>query len=671
MIHRTKVELRKLGKRLPMPVKRTLAAVLDLGHRFVFALVRPYLLMRRARRREQLDVIAGAKQPVVLFLAPEAGLLPFFANHAILARTLQEAGHAAVMLSCDGLQPICSLKFAMQLKPTSPGNRSNPACQRCRERALRTGHEYGLLDVSLESLIGEAEQAQIQEIMSAHADAYWTTTHDGIAFGASALGEALRDRRKMDAAEFTPEDHELLQALLFSTLAIYLAVNKLAKRYAIKRIAYFGDYAYWIPVQVLAQRQGIGINCLDHAHNLDVDHRFIGLRPGNANAHMLQLVDQWDAYRDLSIDPGAVAKVADSALYRLRGHGGVSTYSPNWVRDGESLLEQLGLSRDRKTIVAYTSSTDELLCIREYLGVLGKPYAHGPKPFADQVAWLRALVDWVATRTDLQLVVRQHPRMAPGHRHASAASQFAQMQREFAQVPPNVVMIWPDSKVSSYNLAELADVALVAWSNMALELSRFGVPVVAAFPNIAPYPFGSFVGFADNPKEYFLTIEAALARGARFDLLTDAFRWSHFLTWSPVVDVSDLVPEFNYNGIPRWHPPKHRETILKVLVGDEDICRLNTARLAKGGAAEAAEREALLRAVDRFIHFFMVGFDPGVRPLVCDVSVEPGGAVSAVVEGRAVRRRSPLVHRLADMRLQSIPADGRVRIGQASVMASP
>ena len=82
-----------------------------------------------------------------------------------------------------------------------------------------------------------------QEIMAAHADAYWNTTHDGIAFGAAVLGETLRDRRKMDVAEFAPEDHELLQALLFSTLAIYLAVNKLAKRYAINRIAHFGDYA--------------------------------------------------------------------------------------------------------------------------------------------------------------------------------------------------------------------------------------------------------------------------------------------------------------------------------------------------------------------------------------------------------------------------------------------
>ena len=32
------------------------------------------------------------------------------------------------------------------------------------------------------------------------------------------------------------------------------------------------------------------------------------------------------------------------------------------------------------------------------------------------------------------------------------------MRRELASLPSNVAVVWPDSKISSYNIAELADV---------------------------------------------------------------------------------------------------------------------------------------------------------------------------------------------------------------------
>jgi hypothetical protein len=655
-----KSELKKIAEHLPAPVRRVLSSMLAGLRRLRFALVRPYLLATRAWRRRKLVEIAASKQPVVLFLAPEAGLGPFYLSHSILARALSEAGHGAILLSCNGMQPICSMKMAMQMMPTAPDDGSNAACRRCRESALRTGHDYGLLDLSLESLLGPAERVEIDQILAANASAPWLASHDGISFGGAALGEVLRDRRKLDVSEFSDADRQLVSALLYSALAVYFAVKIIAARYNVKRIAHFGDYAYWIPSDVFAQRHGIAVTRLDHAYNLDVDHRYIGLREGNANAHMLTQVEDWPKYRGQPIDAPSVVNIADSALYRLVGHGGVSTYSPNWVKSENNLLEELGLSRDRKTIVAYSSSTDELLCIAHYLEILGVPYAHGKKPFPDQVAWLRALVDWVDSRPDLQLVVRQHPRMAPSHRHASVASLFAQMKREFAQTPANVVMVWPESKVSSYNLAELADVALVAWSNMALELSRFGVPAVAAFPNIAPYPFGSFIAFGDNPDAYFKAVEKALDQPADMEMLTECFRWSHFLNWSPVVDASDLVPTFDYKDIPRWRTPKNLDTIVKVLAEGQDICDLNMARLPKGAAAVALERDAITAEIERFIVFFVYGRDlrdqngGAVRN---NLRIEPDGFVSLTLKGQQIRRYSPLARRLAVMLRQSQPAE--------------
>jgi hypothetical protein len=599
-----KAELKKLAGYLPAPVQRVLSWTLAGLRRLRFALVRPYLLATRAWRRRKLAEIAASKQPVVLFLAPEAGLLPYYASHVIFARTLNESGHTAIMLSCDGLMPICPVKFAMQMKPTVAGDRANAACMRCRERALRIGHEYALVDVPLEALIGPKERVLIDDIIATNRATPWELTYDGVAFGAAALGETLRDRRKLEIDEFTEEDFELLNALLYASLAVYLAVDILSERYSLQKIVYFADYAYWMPPQILAQRKGISISRLEHAYNLDVDRRLVAVRPGQGNAHLWSQLDQWPEYGHIPITPDAVRNIADSSLFRLYGHGGTSTYSPNWVKADKNFVSQFGLDPDRKTIVAYTSSSDELICVQKFVEVVGEPYGRGAQPFVDQVEWLRVLVDWVATQPELQLIVRQHPRMAPAQRHPSVASQYWQMLSEFAALPENVVMIWPESKVSSYNLAEIADVAAVSWSNIGLELARFGVPVVASFPNIAFYPFGTFATSSDRAENYLSVLRSAIDRSSTVETVTEAFRWTYFAHLSPVVDISDLVPTPNYDRVPRWRMPQRRHFIESVLAENADSSRLNMASLATGVEPEAAERQAMLEALQRFLVFF-------------------------------------------------------------------
>src|SRR6202000_188829 len=116
--------------------------------------------------------------------------------------------------------------------------------------------------------------------------------------------------------------------------------------------------------------------------------------------------------------------------------------------------KKLGLSRGRKTLVAYTSSLDEFVASRGVLEALGRPYAAGPKPFDDQSAWLRALVDWTASRPDLQLVGRIHPRTGSS-RYATVASEYFRLKSEFATTPSNVTVVWPEDPVSRYNLGDI------------------------------------------------------------------------------------------------------------------------------------------------------------------------------------------------------------------------
>lgn len=633
--------------------------MLGLFRRARAAAVEARLTPARERRRSTVRALEASGRPVTLFLAPDAGIAPFYASHALLARVLQDAGHTALILSCDGMQPMCSVKFALHVPPTAPSDIHNAACTQCRTNMLGTGSEYGLPDLSLESVLDLAARDEIARVVKANAAAPWDTMYDDIAVGAACLGETLRAQRKVLVDELTEEDCALLAALLYSSLAVYLAVKALAARFKIVRIVYFGDYAYYLLPQILAKRHGIALTHISHAYNCDIDRRRVVLWPGYAASHFAKQVERWDANRHAAITPPLVGEIAEGALFRLRGHGGASTYSPNWVADPGDLHRQLGLPPGGKVVAVYSNSTDELVCNREFARVLGAETEPAKNPFPSQIAWLRAMVDWAAQRDDIRLIVRLHPRMAASHRHLTVASEYAQMQAALAGLPPNVAVIPPDSPISSYNLAEIADVAVTAWSSIGLELARFGLPVVAAFQKVGPFPRSDFIGFEETADGFFALVEQGLGRVPSLETIVGAFRWTHFLHWTSVIDVSDVVPEAGYPRVPCYRSPRHRDTMLRVLIEGADLVEVNMARLPKGAAASAAERAAVIAAIEKFVAFFMTGRPPNdgeaARPIL---TVGPDNRVTLRLRNRTSTRNSRLVARLAQILAQASAETG-------------
>lgn len=622
-----------------------------------------YLAPARRKRRNAAAAEPGTRRKVTLFLAPEAALEPFFASHVLLARVLKDAGHEPLLLTCDGMLPTCSAKLARQITHTAP-NGGGRTCRHCRHVVNKVGRDYGLADVSIESVLSESERAAISALVAANAETPWDAVEDGIEIGRACLGEALRTQRKLSIEELDAEDKVFIGALLYSSLAVYRSVKKLAELYDIQHIAYFGDYAFFIAPQLFARQRGIALTNVSHAYNRDIDRRFLNLRPGHGFSHMMAQIDRWPSRSQLPIPPHAIAQIQDGGLYRLRGFGGASTYSPNWSRDSANVLEELGLPPGGKLLVAFSNSTDELLCNREILRVMDIPYAQIRNPFSSQVEWLKALVEWVAARPDLRLAIRLHPRMAKGHRHPQESSEAKQMRREFSVLPPNVVVVWPDSKMSSYNIAEHADAALTAWSSIGLELARLGLPLVSAFQRIGPWPSGKFNLFSETRDGYFAAVEQALSHPPGMGAILDAFRWTYSLNWAPLIDISDVTPAPDYGGVPRYRPPANRDLILKAVVEGVDLTDLALNTLSATPQATAAEQAALEAAMGQAFKYLLTGdYEnpirdyaiclPGQEPVQIGSGAGPRIHVAAnddvtFDDGNAItHRHSPLVARLA------------------------
>jgi hypothetical protein len=635
-------QIRSIVRRLPLPLRSLLGRGYEWLEYVLFQIVRPYYVISRLLRRRDLRRVL--KQPVTLFLSPDAGLTPYYAAHVILARSLAVAGEMPIILSCNGALPVCLYKSIYDIAATAPGDTANRACRACRKDALKVGDRYGIIDVTIDSLIGPDDRQTISHVIASAANAPWETFYDGISFGEAALGEVLRASKKLNVSEFDARDHAHLGAMIYASLAIYFSVKALAKRYSIKRIAFYGTYAYWIPPLMFARRHQIATTSFEHAYNLDIDRRALVLRSRTAHEELQAKIDAWPQYRDRPIDPEAVLKIADTSLFRLYNQGGKSMHSPVWIRSDDKFQSVLELSPDKKTIVAFSSSADEYLAGEYLMKACGKDYQQGQRPFADNVEWLRSLAEWAAERLDLQLVVRLHPRIAaaPGR---PAASEYSRLKQQFANVPPNTLIIWPEDKVSSYNLAEIADLVTVAWSTLGLELARFGVPVISAFSGVGSYPTGTFVAFEATRQRYFEKLNAMLNSKASFSTIIEAFRWTHYLFMAPLVDLSDLIPTMDYGSVPRWALPKHQQTIMHVLTDNAELSTLNMAKLPRGPLVIDAELKAIVQAVHRFIAFFVTGEDTR-EVMLSDLRAHTDFSVSFELNGLAFRRYSPMAHRM-------------------------
>ena len=616
----------------------------------------------RAKRRVRPTIWARTERHVTLFLAPEAGLTPFYATHAVLARLLGDAGHAALILSCRGILPTCSFKMSMGGRVTASGNRNDYACVECRSCRSEVGGNYSLTDISLETILDRERRAQIDEILKQNDEAPWLTVHDDVDFGAACSGETMRARGKDNLDELDNDDLALMRGLLHSALCIYLAVKALTKQFRIVRIVYFGDYAYFLPAQLFAKRNNIALTHISHAYNRDIDRRYVSLIPGYSFAWIREQFDRWSQFRSTPISEAVVEKIFEGAVYRLHGHGGVSTFSPNWSFSQRGLLQELGLDLNRRTIVAFASSSDEIVCVSEFMRFFRTPFGAAPRPFEDQVDWLRAVSNWLAKRDDLQFVIRLHPRMAPNARSAGARHQYAKLKGALANLPANTTVVGAESRLSSYNIAELADVALVAWSSMGLELARFGVPVIAAFPEFAAYPIDGFIKSEAVSEQYFAALDTILLRMPSLSSIIDAFRWTYFSQWSHLVDLSDLVPKADYHQVPQYSTPRNADKILKVLVDRADIVELNTKKLMRNEVVARLEWAAVVRVLERLIIYLMTGTlveqSPGIRVSLRSLDdnrrndgeavlqLEDSRQVSLVLNDEIHRRYSPLVHRL-------------------------
>ncbi len=623
---------------------------------------RPYLRILSSSIKSRLHPAAATGKTIVFF-APEAGVLLYLLIEAAAACVLRSLGHRVVFVRCFDLLPRCPVKDMALLSYDATPKQNRDVCLRCYKASHRVLNYYQLDFIDLREVFSSADERVRRAMLDMPGDRL-SMCYEGIAVGMLAYYDfAIATKHSMRLG-LRLQDFPILDRYIENTIVAIEMVRVLGEKVDFDVLAAFDVYSMMSAARLYAKAQGKTVRTMGIAYHLNGDiNRIAALSSPNTIKEQALRLAQWPLWRDLALPPERIAEVIDDFVYRL-SNSGTHIYSPNKTLVAEDILHTLKLVPGRRTLVAYTSSHDEHDAMLYNHQGLGLDCDLERNAFSDSLEWLEALIEYVESDPDLQLVVRLHPRIGATARDGVGSPDYARYRELLSGEYERCRVVWPDDAISSYDLAELADLVLIAWTSMGLELARVGVPVLSGMPTfIKLAPEQAIITIAYERNDYFLKLRTMLAEPPSSQRVRLAFRWYNLFYLGNSTDISDMQL-LRDRPVP-FIQPSRAKRLAEALLGEREALESNRDELIAWQTDQGFELEttALRGQIGRAIHFLVTGIDchEAVMINVLDqTSSDPwvssnktlsinGRYIVYLYDGTEQRRYSPLIARLGQI----------------------
>lgn len=550
----------------------------------------------------------------ILIFTPEAALVPHFSSMCVLAKTLTILGHNVKLVRCFKVFRRCVVMAAQRLPYVASPRLIERTCLNCADESMKMTSAYKLNTIDLRRYVSKKIRSEVTEALRRAPDDLRMFEYDSIPFGKMCMFELTLETKALHGAKISNDVRIGWLSYIESALIAYLVLDEICRKQTISTIIYFNDYSLNLSARVIAEKYQIPCFTISLASHKNVDRSRYVFFPKITRAIYFEQRDLWPKWRELALNRARVEELTDDIIVRLSGQGS-HIYSP--AKTSVDIRQALSLSRTRKLFVAYTSSLDEVIAGFATSEAVGHCIEVPAQPFGSdlehiQLVWLRALVGFIESSADLQLVVRVHPREGMVKGETVMAERLAILKKEFDRPFDHCHFIWPENVVSSYDLGEAADGVLVAWSTIGVEMARLGVPVLASTYGISPVPNDDFIEFATTESEYFTKLERLPHRPLPIHAIAQAYRWSNLFYHGNSLDLGDVVPHHEFSGLPPFRFPQEAQSIEDVLLSRKSILDINYERILmsnNGEVSNNSERLALESQFRRLVHLLCTGED--------------------------------------------------------------
>ena len=164
--------------------------------------------------------------------------------------------------------------------------------------------------------------------------------------------------------------------------------------------------------------------------------------------------------------------------------------------------------------------------------------------FPSMLEWLVQTCEYFATRPDLQLLIRVHPAEISGF-PPSRQPILAELRTRLPRLSPNIIVVPPESGLSTYALMSLCNSAIIYGTKMGVELTSVGLPVIVA--GEAWIRNKGITLDASTPHEYFrLLSQLPFADRLAGPQLTRARRYAYHFFFNRMIPLAFIEPKAGY-----------------------------------------------------------------------------------------------------------------------------
>ncbi|MCG6908380.1 MAG: capsule biosynthesis protein [Desulfobacteraceae bacterium] len=385
---------------------------------------------------------------------------------SLLAMALTLRGANVSILLCDAFLPACSMATLGEiasLRKFIQSGLSNTKCPKCFKKGRSIFGPLGLPIHWYSQLLSPGARQKLAALAGATPLAAIPDFRlDGIAVGEHALAGALRFFAKGDL-DGEAHAEAVLRRYFLAALITTFAVRELLSRQPFDcAVFHHGIYVPMGLIGEVARQEGVRVvnwiqayrkNCFIFSHE-DTYHHTLMTEP----------VDRWE---DMPWNAAIENHLLDYLKSRWQGTG-------DWIRfhdrpdfDLEAIEAEVGVDFAKP-------------CVGLLTNVIWDAQLHYPaNAFANMLEWVLETIRHFAKRRDLQLLIRVHPAEITGF-IPSRQKVVDEIRRAFASLPPNVFVIPPESRVSTYAAMSRCDCVIIYGTKTGVELTSVGIPVIVA-----------------------------------------------------------------------------------------------------------------------------------------------------------------------------------------------
>ncbi|PSN20257.1 hypothetical protein C7271_03060 [filamentous cyanobacterium CCP5] len=484
-------------------------------------LLQPYQAQWQATRQ------AAIGGPKVLIATSTGGHSAVTPVDSLLAVALTFRGANVHILLCDKLLPACMQAQARQFPDQDEFVHHGPSqtlCDACFEPAQNMYHMLGLTLHRYGDWVTEAELESSRKLSEELP--YTDIAHyqlEGLAIGEHALAGALRffARGTLDQE---PNAEPILRRYFQASLLTAYATQRLLKTHAFESVSlHHGIYVPQGVIAEVARQQQVRVaswcvayrkQCFIFSHG-DTYHRTLMTEP----------ISHWER---LPWTTAMETQVCDYLKSRWQG-------TQDWIWFHEKPEENVA------KIAAEAGLDPSRPCIGLLTNVMWDAQLHyRANAFPNMLDWVLKTIHYFMQRPELQLVIRVHPAEIRGT-IPSRQSIVEEIYTAFPELPANILIIGPESPVSTYAVMELCNAVLIYGTKTGVELTSMGIPVIVG--GEAWIRNKGITQDASSVEEYFQHLDKLpLADRLSEDLTRRARQYAYHFFFRRMIPLSVMQP---------------------------------------------------------------------------------------------------------------------------------